>query len=56
MGKKSIQELRIERKNNFLELNKAALAFAEKYNCKVLKTPANSISIGLHLTKMQHEE
>ena len=56
MGKKSIQELKIERKNNFAELNKAAGVFAQKQGCKVLKTPGNSISIGLHLTKLQHEE
>jgi len=56
MGKKSLQELKIERKNNFAELNKAAGAFAQKYDCKVLKTPGNSISIGLHLTKLQYEE
>ena len=56
MGKKSIQELKIERKNNFAELNKAAGVFAQNYGCKVLKTPGNSISIGLHLTKLQHEE
>lgn len=56
MGKKCLQELKIERKNNFAELNKAAVAFAQKYDCKVLKTPGNTISIGLHLTKLQHEE
>jgi hypothetical protein len=56
MGKKSIQELKAERKTNFIELTKAAAIFAEKFGCKVLKTPGNSISVGLYLAKLQDEE
>lgn len=56
MGKKTIHELKTERKTLFQYLLTAGRSFADKHGCKVLSTPTNSISIAMHLGEGLKEE
>jgi O-phospho-L-seryl-tRNASec:L-selenocysteinyl-tRNA synthase len=53
MGKSTLKDLKKERKVNFEQMKKLGTAFAEKYKCKILESPGNTISIGMQLSFLE---
>lgn len=53
MGKSSIRLLRKERKECFDKMGKMANSIANKYNCRVLESPLNTISMAMWLQLAQ---
>lgn len=56
MGKSTLRQLKKERKHNFEKMKQAGYEFAKMFDCKILETPANTISIAMKLPFSEAKE